>query len=169
MRRLVPFAEAGLLVDGGTMPRVAPLGMIGLGLRRGVFEIAARVAAGAAQEQPVGSGAALQLRPAMAMLAPCWIPISIGTSRFGSCAQAEVDWMHAEATGLAQARTVDSWGFSLGAALAAELVLVDHVEVGVRAGALIPVVHPSFEVAGVGSVFASGIAARGEASVAFGF
>jgi hypothetical protein len=168
-REVSMLAAAGLLVDSATMPRTELLGLLELGARYRRLDLTVRALAGPAQETTIMGDAGARLRPMSAALRPCYAVLVTHPFRLGACAEGEMGWIHAEGIGVAQVRTSDAVGMSLGGEVAASWAVGTNFEWRLGAGVLVPVIRPRFELTGVGSVFEPGLALRAETSAVFRF
>jgi hypothetical protein len=153
---------AGLGIDVGTLPRAEPLGTFEVGIRYRRVEASVQGSAGPAQDEIRPGGAGVRLRPVSALFTPCYAPFVTGHLRLGPCARAEVGWLHAQARGVSNGRSVNSAWLACGAELASWLVLGEHFEARLGAGVLVPIERPNFLLTGIGRVFEPGVALRTE-------
>jgi hypothetical protein len=153
---------AGLGIDVGTLPRAEPLGTFEVGIRYRRVEASVQGSAGPAQDEIRPGGAGVRLRPVSALFTPCYAPFVTGHLRLGPCARAEVGWLHAQALGVSNGRSVNSAWLACGAELASWLVLGEHFEARLGAGVLVPIERPNFLLTGIGGVFEPGVALRTE-------
>jgi hypothetical protein len=159
-REVSVLVAAGLMIDSATMPHAALFGVFegGIGYRQ--LEVTLGAAAGTTQETTIDGTAGARLRPMSVTLTSCYAALVTRRLRFGPCAEGEVGWIHAEGMGLAQTRATDAAWVSFGGGLAASWVLGTHLEARLDAGAMVPVLSPTFELTGLGRVFEPGFSLR---------
>jgi hypothetical protein len=179
-RHVSVLGAAGLMIEGGALPRAELLGTLEVGIRTRRVELTLEGRAGPAQDTTTDGRGGARLRPLSATLTPCYTPFVTRVFRLGPCAQGEVGWLHAEGIGASEARATDAAWLSLGGEVIVWWILGAHFEARLGAGVLIPVVRPSLELSGYvrpgapyltgpGTVFEPGVAVSGGTALVIRF
>jgi hypothetical protein len=169
-REVSGLVAATFMIDVGTLPRAEPLGVLELGIRYRRFEVTLQGAAGPSQDKMLDSGVGARMRPQSAMLVPCFAALALDRFRLAPCARGELGWIHVDGIDVSQARATDAVWVSAGGELSAWWLIGANFEARIGAGLLVPVVRPTFEVTGAGTVFEPGmIALRAATAVVMRF
>lgn len=152
---------AGVTADVGTLPHATVLGTLSVGAWFGRARLAVAIAAGLAQDVIESDTTVARLTPSMLNASGCYGWRAGALLEWGPCLSSELGVMRSETVGLTNGgKNAWMWWGAGGAWLiAARPTRALRVEASL--GGVVPIVHPSFRVEGVGVVYEQRAAARG--------